>query len=376
MVSKMEGDNTEEVRIETRDVEGMLARATERFMARQDVSEQNKHLVRTFLREAALGKTVVGRAKKQIGPDRRHLYLMQLTIFMDYLGRDLDKVVMEDMERFVEALDGGKIKSRRATCAGGDRVVRDQPLSPRYRADIKITLRKFYRWLWGENRRTPELVDWFDTSYEVKDVAALSEEDVRKMLDYCTSLEQRALIQVLFDSGLRIGELVNIRLRHVWRRTVVPNDPSTNCFFLRVPFSKTLRRTIVLPMRDSTRLLELWLEKHPARPLVRPDGSMDADDLSVQLFPFQAEGIRQAVRRVGRRALGRRVYPHLLRHTSATYWCNKIGHYKLAKRFGWTMVSKMPQRYIDRSGVDEEQVANIYFAQEREKLTATRAGVE
>src|SRR5688572_2195266 len=131
-----ERDYTEEVRIQTRDVVGMLSRATERFMARTDVSEVNKQLVGKFLREAALGKTVVGRARKQIGPDRRHLYLTQLSVFVDQVRKDLDKVGMEDMERFIEALDGGKITSRRATLVGRGRVVNARPLSPRYCSDI------------------------------------------------------------------------------------------------------------------------------------------------------------------------------------------------------------------------------------------------
>ncbi|MEK6909173.1 MAG: site-specific integrase [Nanoarchaeota archaeon] len=334
-------------------------------MARSDISQANKDHVAKFLREAALGKTVVGRARKQIGPERRHLYLMQLTILIDFVGKNLDEVVMSDMERFVEALDGDKIRSRRPQRKGQKLVVEPRPLSRRYCADIKITVRKFYMWLWGGNRRVPELVDWFDTSFELKDVPALTEADVGRMLDHCRTVQQRAIIQVLFDGGLRLGELLNVRLRHVWRRTVVPNDPMTVCYFVRVPFSKTLRRTVVLPMRDSTRALGLWLEKHPGRPVVLPDGTLDADDLSLQLFPMTGEAIRQMLRRVGKCALGRRVYPHLMRHTSATFWSNKVSYFKMCKRFGWTMVSKMPQRYIDRTGVDEEEIANIYFAKQK-----------
>ena len=68
------------------------------------------------------------------------------------------------------------------------------------------------------------------------------------------------------------------------------------------------------------------------------------------------------------RALGKRVYPHLLRHTSATYWSNRLSYFKLCKRFGWTMTSNMPQRYIDRVGVDELELAGTYQAEERSKL--------
>ena len=55
-------------------------------------------------------------------------------------------------------------------------------------------------------------------------------------------------------------------------------------------------------------------------------------------------------------------YPHLLRHASATYWANKLPYFKFCKRFGWTMTSGMPQRYIDRAGVDEMDVAMLYHS--------------
>ena len=90
--------------------------------------------------------------------------------------------------------------------------------------------------------------------------------------------------------------------------------------------------------------------------------------MGIQLFPMSETATRLMVGRAGRRALGKRVYPHLLRHASATYWSNKLPHFRFCKRFGWTMTSKMPQRYIDREGVDEFEVASIYQADERDNL--------
>lgn len=174
-------NETEEVRIATRDEFGELERAVKQFSERGDISARNKELVARFLRDAALGKTVVGRAKKQIGPSRRRSYLTHLIILLGFVQKDLEQVAMQDMERFIEALDQGRIGSRQPRARGKKRVVVGGSLSRRYAADIKITLRKFYKWLWGENRKYPELVEWIDTSFEAKDVAALSEADVRRV---------------------------------------------------------------------------------------------------------------------------------------------------------------------------------------------------
>ena len=59
---------------------------------------------------------------------------------------------------------------------------------------------------------------------------------------------------------------------------------------------------------------------------------------------------------------------NLLAGSTATYWSNKLPYFKFCKRFGWTMTSKMPQRYIDRDGVDELEVAKIYHDQDTAKL--------
>ncbi len=56
------------------------------------------------------------------------------------------------------------------------------------------------------------------------------------------------------------------------------------------------------------------------------------------------------------------------RHSSATYWCNKLSYFQFCKRFGWTVTSKMPQKYIDREGVDELAVAEKYHEDVRAKL--------
>ena len=177
-----EVEHSEEERILIRDDQVSLERALSRFMSRPDCSERNKELVVRFLRDAALGKTVTGRAKRQIGTSRRITYLAHLTLLVEFFGKDLDRVLVSDVERFVEVLNNGKIASRRPSSIGRMRIALGGPLSPRYAADIKITLRTFYKWLLGSSRKVPELVDWIDTSFESKEVQALTETEVKRII--------------------------------------------------------------------------------------------------------------------------------------------------------------------------------------------------
>jgi integrase len=358
----------EEQYIDIRNTQQTYENTVRRFKADGAISERNKEILLRFLRDAALGKTILGRAKKRIGPSRLTSYIHQITHLILLAGKDLDQITQEDMERFIEALESDGIRSRQVLLNGRDKASARLPLSNRYKVDIKITIKKFYKWLWGECKSYPAVVEWIETYCPRKEVPALTAAEVERMLDRCTTPRQHALIQVLFDGGVRIGELLNIRLHHVRLRGCDPAAPSTRCFVVRVPFSKTLRRTIALPMQTTTKWLSMWLEVHPAKPVIQPDGTLSCEDITVPLFPMTESAVRVIVARAGRKALGKRVYPHLLRHTSATYWSNKLPYFKFCKRFGWTMTSDMPQRYIDREGVDELEVAEIYNDQERARL--------
>lgn len=74
---------------------------------------------------------------------------------------------------------------------------------------------------------------------------------MERLVDHCRTAKQRALIQVLYEGGMRIGELLNIRLHHVQLRRFDPADPSKKIFVLGLPFSKTKPRTIGLGMHAS-----------------------------------------------------------------------------------------------------------------------------
>jgi site-specific recombinase XerD len=286
-------------------------KGTERAFARnKELSQHNKELIEKYIRDARLGKTLIGRAKKKIGPARLSSYLNNLTTLALYSKKDLDKITQDDMERFIEALEADHIRSRRRNIRGNRLKTSGQPLSEPYKVAIKINIRKFYKWLWGNNKTYPPIVEWIDTHCEEPEVHALTEREVELLRDKAATIRHRALIQVLFDSGFRLGELLSIQLQHVRLQAIDPERPDQQVFFVRVPESKTQRRTIVLPMTATKKWLTLWIEEHPGKLTLRPDGTIEATDPTMPLFPITANGLRDLLRRVGERALGKRVSAH------------------------------------------------------------------
>ncbi|MFH1891426.1 MAG: tyrosine-type recombinase/integrase [Candidatus Zixiibacteriota bacterium] len=236
------------------------------------------------------------------------------------------------MENFIQRLECDELSKK----SGG-------PYSDETKVGIKKSIKKFWKWKDGDNRAYPSLVEWIDTYIRLKDVPALTRSEVENMIDRTANPRNKAIIMVLFDSGARIEELLNVRLKkeHLfWKEEL-------GCYMIRLEYSKTKPRTISLPL--STKLLKSWLEAHPGR-----------DSPGVQLFPLSYPNLRMILQRLGRKALEKRVTPHMLRHSSATYYANRLKNpYKLCYRYGWTMASNMVNRYIDREGILEEETPGI-----------------
>ena len=49
--------------------------------------------------------------------------------------------------------------------------------------------------------------------------------------------------------------------------------------------------------------------------------------------------------------------PHMLRHSSATYWTARMNRYQLCAKYGWAFSSDIPDRYIERKGIIFSEIA-------------------
>lgn len=306
-----------------------------------EIIPENKAHILEFLKDCEIGKTVIGKAKKKIGCARCLKYLGILRQLSLIFGKPFDQVSQGDMERFVYSLEHDQILSRA-----------NKPYSIATKADIKKTVKKFWKWKDGNNRVYPGLVEWIDTCEGIKEVPALNRAEVEQMIECTANPRDRALVMVLFDSGARVEELLNVRLRkeHLfWKEEI-------GSYMIRLEYSKTKPRTISLPM--STECIRKWLAVHPAK-----------DNSQAQLFPMAYPALKMVISRLGKKALGKRVTPHMLRHSSATFYANRLKNpYKLCYRYGWAMSSDMVNRYLDREGIIEEETASIV---KKEEYSAT-----
>ena len=270
-----------------------------------------------------------------LGLARCTKYIQISTKISSWLNKSFDEVTQQDMECLIEALENDRYKYELKGRNG--KTIRVKKYASSTKLDYKKTIKKFYKWLLGNNDHYPELVEWIETYDTVKEISAPRREEIEKLVD-ASGVRDKAIIMFLFDSGARAEEALNIRLGDLVKEGDV--------YKVRIAHSKTKPRTIHLPI--CSKHLEMWLQEHP-----------DKNEPSF-LFPLSYAGLRQMLHRVGKKVINKRVTPHILRHSSATYYANLIRNpYKLCYRYGWTMASKMVNRYLDREGIMDEETSEI-----------------
>jgi len=320
--------------------------ALDRFNKDKTILSENKKLILEFIRDAELGKTIKNKAKKKIGEARLTKYLYRLRDLSKYFKKPFTKITQKDMERFIYALEKNKIKGKK--------------FKERTKVDIKNNIKKFWKWLYAGKKAKRdevgdlEIINWIDTSLKEQEIPALTREEVELLVNACDT-KYKAIVKVLFDSGARIEEFLNLTIGDLTKKG--------DFYKIRIKYSKTKPRTISIPM--STVEIENWLRLHP-----------DRKNLGAYLFPLNYDAIRMKLKREGMEILGQNVTPHLLRHSSATYYANKLSYFQLCYRYGWSMASNQPQRYIDRNGIEEEKTAKIIKGDDVSELREENKGIK
>ncbi len=298
------------------------------------LSERNKEIILRYLRESELGKTIKKGQKKKIGAGRNLQVAGWLNLMTKWFKKDLDKVTEKDMEKLVYDLDKGIIKSRY-----------HKPYSSEGKSNIKKFIRKFYKWLKGENKFYPDMVEWIDTSKIDTIIQAIPglKLGVERIVELIPDIRRKALVMVGFDSGFREGEILNCRVEDVEK----DND---GIYYITCKYSKTKPRTVSLPY--SSDLLDRWLKLHPKK-----------ENPKAQLWQTSRVMYYKTVKLYGRKAHNKNITVHMLRHTSASFYAPKIDRVNFCKRYGWSYNSPSPDRYIDFAKIPQKKVVDMAKAE-------------
>ena len=285
--------------------------------------------LRRFIDDLALGRVNRG---TRISEARRLKYLNLLKAPLEFLNKPTPRLTPRDIERFEKALASDQVQSR----------WKHQPYAFNTKVDVRKALKAYLRWRLGDAKAV-RLAGWLDTHERFKTPDFLKEPEVERLYRRCRTVEQRYLVAVLFDSGARAQEFLNIRFEDVQLPEGKDNFVKVA---LKEEYSKTKGRTISLYWRHSLEAVREYLNERTARGIRATD----------PVFAGTYDAMRMFLTRLGSAALRRHVHPHLFRHSSATFYANKLNRQELCYRYGWRFSSRMPDVYISRAGMETREL--------------------
>ena len=203
-------------------------------------------------------------------------------------------------------------------------------------SDYKQMLKKFYKHMLGEGKEFPDIVSWIDTKpatdYKINPSEIFTEEDTLLLLQASDSIRNKAMISFLYDSGVRVGELLTMRIGDL--------DINGNLWHVTVS-GKTGQRTF--PIFPSIPYFKDYLNEHPRRN--NKDAIIwcrsDNPDEPIS-YTKASEILRRIVKRSGIR---KPANPHNFRHSAVTRDATFMSDQELKRKYGWSASSRQLQTY-------------------------------
>jgi integrase len=219
-----------------------------------------------------------------------------------------------------------------------------------------IRVRAFYNWYYDlidqdmprQLRKALKRLAVHDPGFAHE--AVITDDEFNALLDSAKesrtatdALRVQTILQVLRDTGFRIGELLSLKVRSF------EPDAKGGAYLRLLPHPtlgdeglKTGVRAVYVA--KCLPAIKAWLAVHPDA------GNLDAPLLPHRVSEHGAEApmnVYDLLERLCKRAGIRRTRPHLFRHTSAT-WDAEHGYNEamLRRKYGWSNNSEMPAHYV------------------------------
>lgn len=306
------------------------------------IPEKCKKDLRIFLNDLGRGKVNKG---VQVSERTQVKYISLLRSPLLYFNKPIEKIKKKDLEKYDSDLSKDKLISEKK-----------KPFSLNMKKDIRIALRVLLRWKYGDTKAN-ELTDFFDTRDIKKTPDYLKESEIEKLYKACKTEEERYIVAVLFDSGARAEEFINIRYEDI---ELSQGKNSFVKITLKEEYSKTEGRTISLYWHNSEEAVTDFIKERIKQGIKSNE----------PVITMTYDAIRFFISRLSQRVLQRPLHLHLMRHSSATYYATKLNRQQLCYRYGWKFSSDMPDVYISRAGMNNKELDEKFESTDMGELKA------
>jgi site-specific recombinase XerD len=292
-----------------------------------DITTKNKEDIKTFLTYIAAHGCQVARQCKYIYP---------LQNIAKWLNKDYMEVTKKDIEAIVK------------------KIMENKDYTAWTKQDYMVVIKKFYKWLYNHNIEDeddweiPTLVKFIKIRKpkESKTIPSdlLTPKDVRMLADQAKNLRERALILSLYETGARIGELLNLKVK----------DVEFDSYGAKLKlFGKTGPREVRII--GSAPAISEWLaHDHPKRNdknsflfcNIRPENKAGTQ----MSYAMARKLLKQLEQRSG---INKNLRPHLWRHARCTELAEHLSDSVRCKYFGWVQGSDMSRIYTHLADTDK-----------------------
>lgn len=309
--------------------------------------KEEKPFLKKYLADYELGE-ICGRAFNNKNREALAGYTLVLKTALEFLGKPISKVKVEEIKNFASQVNLGKISK------GEEK-----------RYQLKRLLSSYIKWRLKNNVKSIILTKSLDANVErkEKDVVTISEEEVDQIYKKCANAEERYLIAVLFSSGARIQEFMNIRFSDI----AFPKEKENFCkMTIRNETSKTKGRTIPLFYKNVFEAIQEFVEERKKGFVKRKRGFVvEGEDDLVWITGYASSW--NMLQRIEKRAnLTTPLHFHLFRHSCANWLRERLSDSQMDNFFGWRYGSGMKARYGGRNAMEFKDVT--------EKVTNTELG--
>jgi integrase len=320
------------------DFEKQLENTVENVEESDDILDRNKELILDYKRDQVLD----GLSEATLLRNTQRL-----------------KIVAQEAEKPFDEMDKAEVKDLVAW-------VHDQDYTDETVDTYKTVLKTFWGWLKDAGRdETPPEVKWIQLTNgngngDTLPKDLLTKEEVEDQVDAAKNPRDKALIYILYETGARIGELIDLTVGDIEDRKHGKKITITG---------KTGARRI--PLVESVPHINNWLNKHPNPEKDAPlwckiqQGNPD-DQLGYRY-------IREKIlaKNMERAGIDKPSNPHHYRHSRASHLATEMTEAQLCEWFGWVQGSDVPARYVHLSGRDidnaYDQMHGLYEPDEDEE---------
>lgn len=293
------------------------------------ISNHNSELILDFLNDMERGKNISPHSKKgERSPIRLNGLRGKMVFFAEKLQKNLDEITEDEIHDFFHEMRHGKILrgDGKPFLSVGD-FVRD--------------FKAFWGWLRRVEKADKDIVYNLRRSDGRKPAWVFLTEEQFKNLANQALPDYRALMWLMYDSGMRVTEAYSIRVHDF------SNDFTR--LTIRDEYSKTFGRTISLKLCSS--LIEDLVKNH----------NLDADDF---IFVKKPTAFNRYLKDLAKKVLGdgqspaRNPYNKMrlydIRHNASCYWLKRYPTRQgLMYRMGWSR-EKMVIYYSEFLGLSDQ----------------------